>query len=162
MGDLLLLGAAFAFGVGSALLPMFLNAELYVVGMGAFVPDSLLWLAIVSLGVGTVLGKWFVFELARKGSSKLRPVDRPASHGKWRVRLRRVSDWMLGLLDRPYLCSITVMSSCLFGVPPLAIVTIMSGASTQPPWSFLYMVFFGSTLQFVSIYCVLHCERRSL
>lgn len=156
MGDLLLLGAAFAFGVGSALLPMFLNAELYVVGMGAFVPDSLLWLAIISLGVGTVLGKWFVFELARKGSSKLRSVDRPASHGKWRVRLRRFSDWMLGLLDRPYLGSITVMSSCLFGVPPLAIVTIMSGASNQPRWLFLNMVFIGRTVQFLAIAYVIH------
>src|SRR5690625_7397554 len=103
MGDLLLLGAAFAFGVGSALLPMFLNAELYVVGMGAFVPDSLLWLAIVSLGVGTVLGEWFVFELARKGSSKLRSVDRLASQGKWRGGLRRLSQWVSGVVDRPSL-----------------------------------------------------------
>src|SRR5699024_10413611 len=151
MGDLLLLGAAFAFGVGSALLPMFLNAELYVVGMGAFVPDGVLWLAVISLGVGTVLGKWFVFELGRKGRSMLRWVDRPASRGTWRVRLRRVSDWMLGLLARPYLGSITVMSSCLFGVPPLAIVTIMSGASNQPRWLFLNMVFIGRTVQFLAI-----------
>lgn len=151
MGDLVLHGAAFAFGVGSALLPMFLNAELYVVGMGALVPDSLLWLAILSLGLGTVLGKWFVFELARKGSSKLRAVDRPASHGTWRVRIRRVTDWLLGLLDRPYVGGTTVMLSCLIGVPPLAIVTIMAGASKQPRWLFLTMVFVGRTVQFLAI-----------
>src|SRR5699024_7238360 len=156
MGDLLLLGAAFAFGVGSALLPMFLNAELYVVGMGAFVPDSLLWLAIVSLGVGTVLGKWFVFELARKGSSKLRSVDRPASHGKWRVGLRRRSPRRMGWPVRPLLGSSTVVAACLFGVPPLAIVTIMSGASNQPRWLFLNMVFIGRTVQFLAIAYVIH------
>ena len=76
MGDLALLGAAFAFGVGSALLPVLLNAELYVVGMGAFVPESLLAIAILSLGVGTVVGKAIVFELVRRGSSQGAPDGR--------------------------------------------------------------------------------------
>src|SRR5699024_3965601 len=64
--------------------------------------------------------------------------------------------WMLGLLDRPYLGSITVMSSCLFGVSPLAIVTIMSGASNQPRWLVLNMVFIGRTIQFLAIAYVIH------
>lgn len=77
MGDLAILGAAFVFGIGSALLPVLLNAELYVIGMGAFVPKGLLAFAILSLGIGTVIGKAIVFELVRRGSSKVRKtVDR--------------------------------------------------------------------------------------
>ena len=160
MGNLALLGvlgAAFAFGVGSALLPVFLNAELYVGTMGALVPTSLeLAFAILALSIGTVIGKVFVFELARKGSSKIRSVDRKPSRNAFFVKVRHISDWLLSLLDRRYEGALTVLVSSTFGIPPLAVVTVMAGASKQPRWLFLLMVFIGRTTQFLAIAFVVH------
>ncbi len=152
MGDSALIAAAFAFGVGSAILPVILNAELYVVGMGAFVPRSLLVGTILSLGIGTVVGKAIVFELVRRGSSKVRQtVERKPPRNAFSAAMRQLGDRMLKLLDRPYLGAATVLASSLTGVPPLAIVTILAGASRQPRALFLTMVFVGRTGQFLAI-----------
>ncbi len=157
MGDLALLGAAFAFGIGSALLPVLLNAELYVVGMGAFVPDGLLFITILSLGIGTVIGKAVVFELVRRGSSKVRQtVERKPPRNRFTATMRTVGDRLLKLIDRPYLGAATVLASSLFGVPPLAVVTILAGASRQPRSLFLLMVFVGRTAQFLAIAYLVH------
>lgn len=157
MGDLALLGAAFAFGIGSGILPVFLNAEVYVVGMGAFVPRSLLVVTILSLGVGTVIGKAIVFELVRRGSSKVRKtVDRKPPRNAFTAYMRRVGDRLLELIDRPYLGAATVLASSLTGVPPLAVVTILAGASRQPRSLFLLMVFVGRTSQFLALAFLVH------
>lgn len=160
MGDVALLGvlgAAFAFGVGSGLLPVFLNAELYVGTMGALVDTRVdLVFAILALSIGTLVGKVFVFELARKGSSKIRSVDHKPSRNAFLAKVRRFSDWLLSLLDRRYEGALTVLMSSLFGIPPLAVVTVMAGASRQPRWLFLLMVFIGRTAQFLAIAFLVH------
>ena len=157
MGDLALIGAAFAFGVGSALLPVLLNAELYVVGMGAFVPDGLLFFTILSLGIGTVIGKAIVFDLVRRGSSRVRrTVERKPPRNAFTAWMRTVGDRLLKLIDRPYLGAATVLASSMTGVPPLAVVTILAGASRQPMWLFLLMVFVGRTSQFLALAFFVH------
>ena len=157
MGDLALLGAAFVFGIGSAILPVLLNAELYVIGMGAFVPDSLLFITILSLGVGTVIGKALVFELVRRGSSKVRQtVERKPPRNAFTARMRTIGDRLLKLIDRPYLGAATVLASSLTGVPPLAVVTVLAGASRQPLSLFLLMVFLGRTAQFLALAYIVH------
>lgn len=151
MGDFALVGAAFAFGIGSALLPVLLNAELYVGGNAALVSESIIIVVVLSLSVGTVIGKAIVFELARKGRKVVgRGVRRPTSN-RWILTLRSVSDWLLGLLDRPYAGGLTVLASSLFGVPPLAAVTIAAGVSHQSRYLFLTIVFLGRTAQFLVI-----------
>ncbi len=157
MGDLALLGAAFAFGIGSGVLPVFLNAELYVIGMGAFVPESMLFFTILSLGVGTVLGKALVFELVRRGSTRVRQtIERKPPRNALTASMRRLGDRLLKLLDRPYLGAATVLASSLFGIPPLAVVTILAAASRQPRALFLTMVFVGRTAQFLAIAFLVH------
>ncbi len=157
MGDWALYGAAFAFGIGSALLPVFLNAEAYVVAMGALVSTRVsLFFGILALVIGTVLGKAFVFELARKGTSKIRSIDRGPSRNQFFAKVRQFSDWLLSLLDRPYAGALTALVSSLFGIPPLAVVTVMAGASKQPRWIFLLMVFIGRMTQFLAIAFVIH------
>ena len=157
MGDWVTFGAAFAFGIGSALLPMFLNAEAYVIAMGALVSTKIkLVLAIFSLVLGTVVGKAFVFEVARKGSSRIRSVDRKSSRNAFFAKVRQFSDWLLSLLDRRYAGALTVLVSSLSGIPPLAIVTVIAGASKQPHWIFLSMVFLGRMIQFLAIAFVVH------
>lgn len=158
MGELALFVAAFAFGVGSGILPVVLNAEAYVVGMGALVSrPPLLASAIVCLGVGTVVGKAIVFELVRHGSSRFkRSADRRTPRYRLTAAIRRWGDRLIRLQSHPYLGSATVLVSSLTGIPPLAIVTITAAASRQPLWLFLAMVFIGRTAQFLAIAFLVH------
>ncbi|MEJ7635165.1 VTT domain-containing protein [Aeromicrobium sp.] len=157
-GDLILqLLGAFAWGIGSALLPIFINAEAYVVAIGLKVDSQLsVVLIIVSLVIATTIGKAFVFQLARKGSRKIRSAERKPPRNAFFAWIRRISDWLLGLLDRPYAGALTAFVSSLVGIPPLAIVTIVAGASRQPQWLFLTMVFVGRMIQFLAIAFLLH------
>ncbi len=157
MGDWALFGAAFAVGIGSALLPIFVNAEAYVIAMGATVDSKVtLVVVILILVIATTIGKAFVFQLARTGSRKIKSVERKPPRNAFFAWLRNVSDWLLGLLDRPYAGALTAFVSSLIGIPPLAIVTIMAGASKQPQWLFLTMVFVGRLIQFLAIAFLLH------
>jgi membrane protein YqaA with SNARE-associated domain len=158
-GDLILqLLGAFAWGIGSALLPIFVNAELYVGALGATVDSRInLVLIILSLVIATTIGKAFVFQLARRGARRVQSsVERKPPRNRFFAGLRKVSDWLLGLLDRPYLGALTAFASSLTGMPPLAIVTIVAGASRQPQWLFLTAVFVGRMIQFLAIAFLLH------
>ncbi|MCW2750957.1 MAG: hypothetical protein JWR83_2067 [Aeromicrobium sp.] len=158
-GDLIfqLLGA-FAVGIGSALLPIFVNAELFVGALGATINSRLnLVLIILVLVIATTIGKAFVFQLARRGARRVQSsVERKPPRNRFFSGVRKVSDWLLGLLDRPYLGALTAFASSLTGMPPLAIVTIVAGASRQPQWLFLTAVFVGRMIQFLAIAFVLH------
>ena len=164
LGDLALYAAAFAFGVGSGVLPVILNAEVYVIGMGALVPHPELLVAILSLGAGTVVGKAVVFELVRRGSTRFttarRPDRSPSQNRLIRALrpqfMRRWGDRLLALLSHRYLGSATVLVSSATGIPPLAVVTVLAAASRQPLWLFLVMVGIGRTSQFMALAFVVH------
>lgn len=157
MGDVLALGAAFGFGVGSAILPIFLNAEAYVIASAALSSRDTLVLIIVSLVVGTIVGKAMVFELARQGKRKLDERGEPKPpRNRFTAWVRRASDWMLGLLDRKWAGGLTVFASSLIGIPPLAVVSILAGLSKQPLWVFLTLVGVGRLIQFLAIGFVIH------
>lgn len=157
LGHLALIGTAFAFGVGSGILPVVLNAEVYVVGMGALVPHPFLIFVVLSLGLGTVVGKALVFEAVRRGSTKVKSsVERKPPRNRVTRVIRRGGDRMLTLLSHPYLGAATVLASSLTGVPPLAVVTVLAGASRQPLWLFLLMVGLGRTAQFLALAYLVH------
>lgn len=156
-GELVLWATAFVFGIGSGLLPIFLNAEAYVIALGSLVESKpSLVIAIVALGIGTVVGKVVVFELARRGSRKYRRVERREPRNRLTAGLRRTGDRMLKLLEHQYLGSATVLASSATGVPPLAVVAVMAGMARQPLWLFSLMVFCGRTTQFLAIALILH------
>jgi membrane protein YqaA with SNARE-associated domain len=157
-GDFALFAAAFGFGVGSALLPVVLNAELYIVGLAALVGPRELLIAVLCLVAGTVLGKAIVFELIRRGSTRwqLSSVERRVPTHRVTQALRRWGDRLLALLSHRYLGSGTVLVSSLASVPPLAVVTVLAAASRQPLWLFLVMVTIGRTAQFVALAFVVH------
>jgi membrane protein YqaA with SNARE-associated domain len=162
LGDLALYAAAFAFGVGSGVLPVILNAEVYVIGMGALVPHPELLFAILSLAAGTVVGKAVVFELVRRGSTRFttsRRPDRPPNRLTRALRPRFMRHWgerLLALLSHRYLGSATVLVSSATGIPPLAVVTVLAAASRQPLWLFLLMAGIGRTSQFMALAFVVH------
>lgn len=159
LGDFALFAAAFGFGVASALLPVILNAELYVVGLGALMGPRNLLIAVLCLVAGTVVGKAITFELIRRGSTKWKvsrsPDRRPATRRITRA-LRPTSDRLLTLLSHRYLGSATVLVSSLTSVPPLAVVTVLAAASRQPLWLFLLMVAAGRTAQFLALAFIVH------
>jgi membrane protein YqaA with SNARE-associated domain len=159
LGDFALFAAAFGFGVASALLPVILNAELYVIGLGALMGPRDLLIAVLCLVAGTVVGKAVTFELIRRGSTRWKvsrsPERKPATRRVTKA-LRPVSDRMLTLLSHPYLGSATVLVSALTSVPPLAVVTVLAAASRQPLWLFLLMVGIGRTSQFLVLAFVVH------
>jgi membrane protein YqaA with SNARE-associated domain len=171
--ELGLIGAAIAVGIGAALLPVFVNAEVFVVALGLKVDSKpFLALLIVVHVLATTVGKAFVFQLARRGTNKIRMVTPKEPRNAFTAALRQVghrfartrfakwikkgSDWLLTLLDRPYSGGLTAFMSSLTGVPPLAIVTILAGASKQPQWLFLTTVFTGRLIQFLAIAFLLH------
>ena len=119
--------------------------------------DTKLVVAIVSLVVGTIVGKAIVFELARQGKKRLESRGTPKPpRTRLTAWLRRVSDWLLGLLDRKWAGGVTVFASSLVGIPPLAVVSILAGLSRQPLWLFLTLVGVGRLLQFLAIAFVFH------
>jgi membrane protein YqaA with SNARE-associated domain len=163
VGELALFAAAFAFGVGSGILPVILNAEVYVVSMGALVPQPTLMFVLLSLGLGTVVGKAIVFETVRRGSTRFkvtRPKERHEPRNRVTKTLRRGGDHTLTLLSHRYLGSATVLLSAGTGVPPLAVVTVLAAASRQPLWLFLVMVGIGRTSQFMVLAFLVHHVTR--
>jgi len=176
-GELITLAVAvlvsIAVGIGAALVPMFVNAEVYIVALAANVDSrSMLAFLIVVHVAATTVGKAFVFQLARVGTRRLKVVEpkQPrTAFGRWWQKVRRwysgtrfaawmraISAKLIALLDHRYGGGVTVFLSSLFGMPPLAIVTILAGASKQPRWLFLTMVFIGRLLQFLAIAFILH------
>jgi|GEM_PF-3241421 len=160
-------------GVGAALVPMFVNAEVYVVALAANIDSrSLLAFLLVVHVAATTAGKAFVFQLARVGTRRLKVVEpkQPrTAFGRWwqrlrhrysgtrfAARMRSLSTRLIALLEHRYGGGVTVFLSSLLGVPPLAIVTILAGASKQPRWLFLTMVFIGRLLQFLALAFILH------
>lgn len=162
-----------AVGIGAALVPMFVNAEVYIVALAANVNSQTMLAYLIVLHVAaTTVGKAFVFQLARVGTRRLKVVEpKPprTTFGHWWQRAKerysrtRFAGWMrtisarlIALLDHRYGGGVTVFLSSLLGVPPLAIVTILAGGSKQPRWLFLTMVFIGRLLQFLAIAFILH------
>lgn len=163
VGDYAPFAAAFAFGIASGILPIILNAEIYVMGMGALMAPENLVVAILCLGMGTVVGKAITFELIRRGSTNprfRRSMERRLPRHRVAKALRRASDRMLAFLSHPYLGSATVLVSSLTSVPPLAVVTIPAAASRQPLWLFLVMVGVGRTTQFMALAFLIHHVAR--
>ena len=160
-------------GVGAALVPMFVNAEVYIVALAANVDSrSMLAFLIVVHVMATTVGKAFVFQLARVGTRRLKVVEpkapRSAFGRGWQrmthwysgtrlaAKIRELSNRLIALLEHRYGGGLTVFLSSLLGLPPLAIVTILAGASKQPRWLFLTMVFIGRLLQFLALAFILH------
>lgn len=156
-GDLGILLASLAFGIGSAILPIVLNAEAYVVLQAALLDRRMLLASILALSIGTSIGKAVVFELVRRGSERAKKTSErrePRTRaGQW---IRRIGDQMLGWLDRPVIGPLTVFASALLSVPPLAVVTVVAAMSRQSHWVFQVMVFLGRVIQFLAIGFILH------
>lgn len=130
-------------GLGSALLPV-VNAEAYVVLVSARHPShALLCLTVLGVALGQTAGKVLLFETGRHAR---RPAwlrgrkEHQEPHPRW-ARLG-------SLLRRPRTGIPLVFSSASLGLPPLAAVSVLAGASGQRRTTFVVLCFVGRLARF--------------
>lgn len=161
MTELGILAAAFGFGVASALLPI-LNAEIYLGANVVLVNEPVLvYLLVFLMTLGTVVGKMLIFWGVRSGKNLVdakvesRAEDLVSGEeprlGPVRTHIRHWSRLMLRFLEDPVKGTATVFLSSVVGIPPLAVVSFLAGASKQSPWLFAAAVFAGRGIRFLII-----------
>ena len=140
--------AALAIFVGlvSALFPL-VNAEAYVLIAAARTNVALTLGVAVALAVGQTVGKLVLFEAARRGTGRLHA--RLSRHGGGRVE--RWRDRADGLMTRRRTGLPTVLASAAVGLPPLALVSMVAGASAQKRCEFGAICLIGRTARFAAL-----------
>ena len=139
VGTLLAPMAAAAMGFASALLP-FVNAEAYAVVAARTAPALVVAAALAG---GQTAGKLVLFEAARRGTDRWE-VDEESSRARWAAR---VTPW----LRSPRTGAPLVLVSAVVGLPPLAVVALVAGASGQRRVLFAVLVLVGRGLRFAAI-----------
>lgn len=161
MATLGILAACFGFSVLSALIPIF-NAEIYLLANIALVDSALVWPLVLVMSIGTVIGKLMIFWGVRSGKraadkkleSKAKELTRTKTEtkqGPIRTRIRQWSQTLLRFLEDPVKGTLTIFVSAVIGIPPLAVVAFLAGASKQNVWLFGLAVFFGRAIRFGAV-----------
>ncbi|MGH3346607.1 MAG: hypothetical protein ACRDO4_06460 [Nocardioides sp.] len=137
---------AIAVGVVSALLPL-VNAEAYVLIAVARTNLALSMAVALAMAVGQTTGKLLLFEAARRGTGRLHA--RLSRHGEGRVEPWRGR--VCGLMTRRRTGLPTVLASAAVGLPPLALVSLVAGASEQRRCEFGAVCLVGRTARFAAL-----------
>ena len=139
-------GLAAAIGVVSALLPI-VSAEAYVLLAAARAHGVAAVAAVLALAAGQTIGKLVLFQAARKGSGRLH--TRLCRRGQGRAA--RWHDRVCGLMTRRRTGLPTVLASATVGLPPLALVSLVAGASAQRRWEFGTVCLLGRAARFAAL-----------
>jgi membrane protein YqaA with SNARE-associated domain len=147
--------ASVAFGVASAVVPLF-NGEAYVAGAGVTgVLDPVV--AALGVAVGQAVGKVALFWIVRhrpwklKSRSEPRPLDLGTRLGRFRLRYRHAAKRLLDLVgDARYGLPVTFLAASA-GIPPLYAVALLAGASRMRLPAFALTVLAGRALRFGAI-----------
>jgi membrane protein YqaA with SNARE-associated domain len=139
-------GLAAAIGVVSALVPV-VNAEAYALLAAARTHGVVAVAAVAALAVGQTLGKLVLFQAARKGSGRLHARLSRLGEG----RAARWHDRVCGLMARRRTGLPTVLAAATVGLPPLALVSLVAGASAQRRWQFGTVCLAGRLARFAAL-----------
>jgi membrane protein YqaA with SNARE-associated domain len=139
-------GLAAAVGVVSALLPI-VSAEAYVLLAAARTHGVAAAAVVLALAAGQTIGKLVLFQAARKGSGRLHA--RLCRRGEGRAA--RWHDRVCGLMTRRRTGLPTVLASAAVGLPPLALVSLVAGASAQRRWEFGTVCLTGRVARFAAL-----------
>ena len=136
------------FGVAmlSALCPL-VNLELYMAGVGAFGAATGFWSVVLLAAAGQSLGKLFWYQV---GCSSLRWgfIQRKTESPRWKnqfEKLKRQTD------QRPWVGVGLVFASATAGLPPLAIMAVLTGQLHFSRVMFVATTFVGRTLRFAVV-----------
>ena len=139
-------GVAAAAGVVSALLPI-VSAEAYALLAAARTHGAEAVAVVFALAVGQTIGKLLLFGAARRGSGRLH--TRLCRRGEGRAA--RWHDRVCGLMTRRRTGLPTVLASAAVGLPPLALVSLVAGASAQRRWEFGTICLLGRSARFAAL-----------
>ncbi len=137
---------AIAIGVVSALLPL-VNAEVYALVAVARTNVAMSVAVALALAVGQTMGKLLLFEAARRGRGRL--YARLGGRGEGRAE--RWRGRVCGLMARRRTGLPTVLASASVGLPPLALVSLVAGASEQRRVEFGVVCLVGRTARFAAL-----------
>jgi membrane protein YqaA with SNARE-associated domain len=137
---------AIAIGVVSALVPL-VNAETYVLVAVARTNVALSLAVALALAAGQTVGKLLLFEVARRGSGRLHA----RLCGRGEGRAERWRGRVCGLMARRRTALPTVLASASVGLPPLALVSLVAGASEQRRLEFGAVCLAGRTARFAAL-----------
>jgi membrane protein YqaA with SNARE-associated domain len=130
-GALAVLGAL-GTGAASALLPV-VNAEAYAALAATHAHAWLAVALVLALALGQTAGKLVLFESARRGTTRF---ARKLTGSRW-----------TGRVTGPPI----VFASAVIGLPPLAVVSLASGAAGQRRWLFGTLCLVGRTVRFSAL-----------
>jgi membrane protein YqaA with SNARE-associated domain len=139
-------GLAAAVGVLSALLPI-VSAEAYALLAAARTHGIGAVAVVAALAAGQTIGKLVLFQTARGGSGRLHA--RLCRRGEGRAA--RWHDRVCSLMTRRRTGLPTVLASAAVGLPPLALVSLVAGASAQRRWEFGALCLIGRTARFAAL-----------
>jgi membrane protein YqaA with SNARE-associated domain len=143
VSDALALLLGLGVGVGSALLPV-VNAEAYGLVAGAAVAPIVAGLLALALAIGQTGGKLVLFEAGLRGSDRMAARREKARGNRWAERVR---GWLSGPVSGP----VTVLAAASSGLPPLAVVSVVAGASGQRRTTFAACCLLGRTARFAAL-----------
>ena len=138
-----LLWSTFAFGLGSALLPL-LNIEIYLGAIGTQTSTAAVLGLALAASAGQTLGKIVWYVVAR------RSIDSTWMQAKLDKRkVRETFDrWEERSNGRPWYAAGILFASASIGVPPLLVMAVIAGSLHMRFWIFVLSCFVGRTLRF--------------
>jgi membrane protein YqaA with SNARE-associated domain len=139
-------GLAAAVGVVSALLPI-VSAEAYALLAAARTRGAGAVTVVLALAAGQTIGKLALFQTARRGSGRLHARLSRRKEG----RAARWHGRVCGLMTRRRTGLPTVLASATVGLPPLALVSLVAGASAQRRWEFGTVCLLGRSARFAAL-----------
>lgn len=127
----------------SALVPV-VNAEAYLIGLGALAHSPQLWLLTAVAAAGQMCGK-LIFYYAGRGGLEWSWLKKRIESGRWQEQLLK---WRERVGRRRAAPLLLVGASATVGLPPFAVVSMLAGVLKVSPVIFLLTGFAGRFARF--------------
>ncbi|MBC8086280.1 MAG: VTT domain-containing protein [Phycisphaerae bacterium] len=143
---MMLLAGTFLVGLASALCPLF-NIEVYMAGVGALGRSFGVWPLAMVAAAGQTVGKLIWYEV---GASSMRwPfIAKKMQSPKFQ---KCFAAMQLQIERRAWMGMMMLLASSTVGLPPLAIMSVISGQLRFSRLAFIGVVFVGRVLRFAVV-----------
>lgn len=148
---MILLATTFAYCVASGLIPV-VNAEVYVGGVAALIDGAGVWAVAAAAAGGQMLAKLAYFYLG-KSSLNWRWVRKHTESPRWKERFAR---WQRRVDGNRWAAGLLIFVSASSGLPPFAVVSVLSGYLRLSVIMFAILGFAGRFVRFAAVLGLVH------